>query len=163
MKITTLIGPLCSGKTFRLNNDYQSAIRIDVGDIVRSIKQKEERIFDAALDMHINAELGIQIRKAVDEKKDLVIAGIRQLSIIITAELIIKALALSPKNKIQYTRIFLNIDTSIRKQRFISRESSKDNNLTFEEIEKRDNRLGLQQLQNYCLIADRTNTTIINS
>ena len=159
MKITTIIGPVCSGKTYLLKTIFPTQMKVEIGDIVREIKSESTRIFDKGLDFQISAKLRLIIKKAIDEEVDLVIVGIRQLSILLLAELFIKAHQLNPQKNIKYVRTFLNVDSALRRERFISRAASKDK-LSFEETERRDNELGLQELTDYCLNKDKSKTTI---
>ena len=163
MNIHIIIGPLCSGKTHLLKTDYVKYDTIDIGDIVRRLKPSDVRVFDQDLDQLIMMELRMSIIDAIESKTDLVIAGIRQLSILLGTETFIKAHQLNPKKKIKYSRFFLNTDITVRKERFESRKDSKDKTLTFSQADERDNKLGLKQLTNYCLVANSQNTIIKNT
>lgn len=163
MNIDIIIGPLCSGKSHLLKTEYSKCDVIDIGDIVRRLKPSDSRVFDQDLDQLIMMELRMSIIDAIETKTNLAIAGIRQLSILLGTEAFIKAHQLDPKKKIKYSRIFLNTDISVRKERFTSRKDLKDKTLTFSEAEEKDNKLGLKQLTNYCLIANAQNTIIKNT
>jgi hypothetical protein len=159
MKITTIIGPVCSGKTHLLQTAFPAQMKVEIGDVVREIKSQTTRVFDKNLDFQINAKLRLIIKQAIEDEIDLVIVGIRQLSILLATEIFIKAHQLDPTKKIKYARIFLNVDVALRRERFISRAASKDE-LSFEEIERRDDELGLRELTDYCLNKDKSKTTI---
>ena len=155
MNITIIIGPLCSGKTYFLNQIDDKDRKIDVGNIVRKIKNQELRVFEQHLDQNILNELYKEIQQAQLLNQNIYIAGIRQLSILISLEFYIQNLTST------YQRFFLNIDQQIRKERFNLRNSDKDVHLSFEEIEQKDDQLGLRELSNYCLNIDRDKTKVV--
>jgi hypothetical protein len=159
MKITTIIGPICSGKTHLLQTTFPTQTKVEIGDIVREIKSQTTRMFDESLDLQISIKLRLIIKQAIEDEVDLVIVGIRQLSILLATEIFIKAHQLDHTKKIKYVRTFLNVDVALRRERFISRAALKDK-LSFEETERRDNELGLQELTDYCLNKDKNKTTI---
>lgn len=164
MRIVTLIGPVCSGKSYCLKNEYSHFNQIEVGDIVREIKQQQVRIFDMSLDQQIIIKLELIIDNCIGREKDLVISGIRQLSILKKIETIVKALERVPINNItDYSRIYLDINRTIRYERFTKRVDIKDRSITFDEIEAQDGALGLLELTDYCLNIDQNNTIIIKS
>lgn len=160
MKITTVIGPVCSGKTHLINAEYQQAVRVDVGDIVREVTKENSRVFDEGLDGYITTRLSGEINEAFANKWDVVIGGIRQLSILIYVEKHIKRMTQLSLATIQYERIYLNVDEQIRRERYLKRGATKDHTYTFSEVERRDNALGLRQLTSYCLEANKSKTII---
>lgn len=160
MKITIIIGPVCSGKTHLMNAQYQDAIRVDVGDIVREVTSDQARTFDKGLGGYIIMRLSKEIDDAFSTNSDIVIVGIRQLSILRTIEQKIKRMIYLTINVIKYERIYLDIEESIRRERYSKRAANKDRHYTFSEIELRDNALGLEELTSHCLWRDKSNTTI---
>lgn len=164
MQIVTLIGPVCSGKSYRLKNEYSQFRKIEVGDIVRDIKQQQGRIFDMSLDQQIIVRLHNEIEISVQMEDDLIISGIRQLSILKEVETFIKALKRVPINNItNYSRIYLDTNRTTRYERFVRRVDVKDRSITFDQVEAQDGALGLSELTDFCLNIDKNNTQIIKS
>lgn len=159
MNITTILGPICSGKTYLIATQYAHAIQVDIGDIVREISDERQRIFDATLDTLIIDRVLRRITDAVDANCDIVIGGIRQLSILLSVEDFVGRLRHTSAN-ITYTRIYLSVPQDVRRQRYIERSDVKDNQLTFSAVEAKEAQLGLQQLTTYCLQHDGGRTTI---
>lgn len=159
MNVTTILGPICSGKTYLITTQYSHAIQVDVGDIVREISDNRQRVFDATLDMLIIDRVLQRITDAINANRDIVIGGIRQLSILTSVEDFVRRLRHTSAN-ITYTRIYLSVPQDVRRQRYAERSDAKDNQLTFSVVEAKEAQLGLQQLTEYCLQYSSDQTTI---
>ncbi len=139
-RIVLLFGKICSGKS-----TYADALcyvtkakRITVSDIVKRVSGKISRSElqnTAHMDQEICKELCVEINKY----DKIVIDGIRQYSIV---------LGLAAEYGIaQLDFLWLEVPDDIRKYRFYDRAISKDD-ITFEEADARDEKLGLLELQN---------------
>ena len=137
-KIVLLFGKICSGKS-----TYADALcyvtkakRITVSDIVKRVSGKVSRSElqqTQDLDKEIARELIVEINKY----DKVVIDGIRQYSIVVelAAEFGMDNLDL----------VWLEVPDEIRKYRFSDRSVAKDD-ITFEEADIRDEKLGLKEL-----------------
>ena len=139
-RIVLLFGKICSGKsTYADALCYISkAKRITVSDIVKRVSGKATRseLQDTAhMDVLIAHELAIECKNY----NKVVIDGIRQVSIV-------EGL-ITHFGKENIDMIWLEVPDDIRKHRFYGRSISKDD-IGFEEADKRDEKLGLLELQN---------------
>lgn len=139
-KVVLLFGKICSGKS-----TYADALcfvtkakRITVSDIVKRISGKATRseLQDTAhMDQLITHELAAECK----QYDKVIVDGIRQVSIV--------------EGMINYfgandiDMVWLEVPDEVRRHRFYSRSVSKDD-ITFEEADKRDEKLGLLELQN---------------
>lgn len=142
MKITVVVGKLCSGKSTYTSVQKNENI-IEIGEIVRQLTSIESRVFDSKLDTEINNKLFQRISYSFyHNPQDLYVVGIRQSSILENLELICKDLG------IEVEIIYLKVPDKIRKQRYIKRKenNNKDSYLTFEMADKYDMDLGLRNL-----------------
>lgn len=153
-KVFVIVGRICSGKSVfsqilkkNLELRGKNTILVDVGNIVRDIKKSEQRVFDPSLDKEIIERLN----KVLEEhsEKIILIVGVRQNSIISKLEL--------EDQKTQYIYLFSSEEE--RKKRFDQRNADKDIDLSFEEIEKNENDLGLLSLIEQ--ITNKSNCEII--
>lgn len=138
-QIVLLFGKICSGKS-----TYADALcyvtkakRITVSDIVKRVSGKVSRSElqnTAHMDLSICEELASEIKKY----DKVVVDGIRQYSIVVglAAEFGLENLDL----------IWLEVPDEIRRYRFTDRAVAKDD-ISFEEADARDERLGLLELQ----------------
>lgn len=145
MKITAIIGQVCTGKDYFANRYFSDVIRIDIGDIVRKIKDTPNRVHDIKLDDAIIKELWVQLTQNVTNKP-VVVTGIRQYSIYHWLE----------RATDDLTTVHLKAPASALKQRFIKRADPKDAGVTFEEVIARDNSIGLGELEEYIDCAPST-------
>ncbi len=139
-KIIIILGRVASGKdTFAatLINHTQ----IDIGSIVREIKQQEQRVFDKDLDDEIMYQLKEKLKD--NPTTNFVITGIRQKGIL--QYLIVNCEA----HFIEYECIYLEVPDEELKRRFICRQNFKDIGLSFEEVIERDGELGLNEIEKY--------------
>lgn len=139
-KITLVFGKICSGKsTFTDNLCLQTTSkRVTVSDVVKRVSgmtTRSELQQTKDLDTLIAEELIIQIYL---HNGPIVIDGIRQYSIVLhlVKEFGIKNIDL----------IWLEVPDNVRKFRFTNRAIAKDD-ISFEEADKRDELLGLTELQ----------------
>jgi len=161
--VIIVCGPLCSGKT-TFAKTLVNHRHIDIGDIVREIKQKIERVHDAMLDTLINGRLTHEMARQ-DVNTNIVITGIRQKSIydhvISNCELF----------KQTHETLWLDVPKDILFQRFLNRDEEKDKNplkLTlldsrsrFNDLLIADAYLGLRELKDYLLT--QTTTKVIKN
>lgn len=138
-RITLIFGKICSGKsTFSDALCYVTkAKRITVSDVVKRLsgRAKRSELQDTAgLDIAIAGELVAEI----DKYDRVVIDGIRQLFI---ARYIIDNFQAE-----NVDMIWLEVPDEIRRYRFNDRMQVKDDS-TFEQADKKDDKLGLSELQ----------------
>lgn len=139
-KVILLFGKICSGKS-----TYADALcfvtkakRITVSDIVKRISGKATRseLQDTAhMDVLITHELAVECQKY----DKVIVDGIRQVSIVEGM--------ITHFGEENIDMVWLEVPDEVRKHRFYSRSVSKDD-ITFEEADKRDEKLGLLELQN---------------
>ena len=139
-RITLLFGKICSGKS-----TYADALcyvtkakRITVSDIVKRVSGKASRSElqqTEHLDVAITEELCAEIAKY----RTVVIDGIRQYSIVRS---LVEKFGLDC-----FDMVWLEVPDDVRRYRFYDRAISKDD-ITFEEADERDDKLGLGELQN---------------
>jgi predicted kinase len=137
-KIVLLFGKICSGKS-----TYADALcyvtkakRITVSDIVKRVSGKVSRS-ELQGTAHMDKEIALELIAEIKKYDKVVIDGIRQLSIVkeLAAEYGIEKLDL----------VWLEVPDDVRKYRFHDRSVAKDD-ITFEEADIRDEKLGLKLL-----------------
>lgn len=153
-----VIGKAFSGKTYFINhyNGNSNIMAIEIGNIVRELKNDKLRVFDARLDEQISNILFDKI-KTTDCNKIIHIIGCRQKSIID------KLLYLCKSNgfDLNYGIDYISSSEKTRRERFEKlANEEKNENLTFEEIEKGDVSLGINELISWCI--DQPECQIIN-
>jgi len=139
-KIVLLFGKICSGKS-----TYADALcyitkakRITVSDIVKRVSGKVSRS-ELQGTAHMDIEIIKELCAEINKYDKVVIDGIRQYSIV---------LGLSAEYGLsEIDMIWLEVPDNIRKYRFHDRAVSKDD-ITFEEADIRDEKLGLKELAN---------------
>ncbi len=138
-KIVLLFGKICSGKS-----TYADALcyitkakRITVSDIVKRVSGKASRS-ELQNTAHMDEEITQELIKEINKYDRVVIDGIRQYTIVLglAAEYGLENLDL----------IWLEVPDEVRRHRFYDRLVSKDD-ITFEEADLRDEKLGLKELQ----------------
>ena len=137
-KVVLLFGKICSGKS-----TYADALcyitkakRITVSDIVKRVSGKISRS-ELQNTAHMDVEIIKELCAEINKYDKVVIDGIRQYSIV---------LGLSTEYGLSnIDMIWLEVPDEIRKYRFHDRAISKDD-ITFEEADARDERLGLKEL-----------------
>ncbi len=138
-KVTLLFGKICSGKSTYAKAAVKATggTHITVSDIVKKISGKATRSglqATAHMDKLIAEELVNEIKK-----HDYVfVDGIRQKSIV---HQVCKRFGVD-----NVMMIWLDVPDNVRRFRFDSRGVRKDD-ITFEEADYRDNKLGLEELQ----------------
>ena len=153
-----VIGKAFSGKTYFIDHYYGNSniMAIEIGNIVRELKNDKLRVFDARLDEQISNILFDKI-KTTDCNKIIHIIGCRQKSIID------KLLYLCKSNgfDLNYGIDYISSSEKTRRERFEKlANEEKNENLTFEEIEKGDVSLGINELISWCI--DQPECQIIN-
>lgn len=152
--VKLIIGGCCSGKTtFAKNNianlpyGTKSSI-IEIGNIVRSIANRQERTFNKDLQCEIIEYLERAIKQLEAEDNQVYyIVGIRQLKIF---KYLFNYFSLK-KNETQLEVIMMRIDEEVRKKRFESSNFIKNSNLTFKDVDEAEKDLGLKDLMSYLL------------
>lgn len=138
-RIVLLFGKICSGKS-----TYADALcyvtkakRITVSDIVKRVSGKISRS-ELQNTAHMDKEIALELIQVISSYDKVVVDGIRQYTIVLelAAEYGIDNLDL----------IWLEVPDDIRKYRFHDRAVSKDD-ITFEDADARDEKLGLKDLQ----------------
>ena len=138
-RIVLLFGKICSGKS-----TYADALcyvtkakRITVSDIVKRVSGKVSRS-ELQNTAHMDKEIALELIQEIKKYDKVVIDGIRQYSIVIglAAEYGLENLDL----------VWLEVPDEVRRHRFYDRAISKDD-ITFEEADLRDEKLGLKELQ----------------
>ena len=138
-KIVLLFGKICSGKS-----TYADALcyvtkakRITVSDIVKRVSGKISRS-ELQNTAHMDQDICHELCQEINKYDKVVIDGIRQYSIV---------MGLSAEYGLsEIDMIWLEVPDDIRKYRFHDRAVSKDD-ITFEEADIRDEKLGLKELQ----------------
>ncbi len=139
-RIVLLFGKICSGKS-----TYADALcyitkakRITVSDIVKRVSGKVSRS-ELQNTAHMDQDICHELCQEINKYDRVVIDGIRQYSIVmgLAAEYGLYNLDL----------VWLETPDEIRKYRFRDRAVSKDD-ITFEDADARDEKLGLLELQN---------------
>ena len=138
-KIVLLFGKICSGKS-----TYADALcyvtkakRITVSDVVKRVSGKISRS-ELQNTAHMDQEIIKELCAEVSKYNKVVIDGIRQHSIVMG---LATEYGLS-----EIDMVWLEVSDDIRKYRFRDRAISKDD-ITFEEADARDEKLGLKELQ----------------
>ena len=138
-KIVLIFGKICSGKS-----TYADALcyitkakRITVSDIVKRVSGKASRS-ELQNTAHMDDEICHELCQEIAKYDKVVIDGIRHYSIVLglASEFGLDALDL----------VWLEVPDDIRRYRFHDRAISKDD-ITFEEADTRDEKLGLKELQ----------------
>ena len=135
--ISFVCGQLCSGKTLysKALAHICDGVYIEVGDIVREIKQTQDRKL-----LQHSSELFVEIVDKLKKQaeiflgKDLIVSGVRQQEI----------LAAFPES----TLLWVECPTEERMARY-SRRARKGDTQTFEEAEDGDINLGILAVKNY--------------
>lgn len=153
-----VIGKAFSGKTYSVEHYHvKNKITIEVGDIIRELNKDKLRVFDARLDEQVSNILFDKI-KTIDCDKILYIIGCRQKSIIDRLLYLCKSNGYDLKYGVDY----VSSSEEKRRERFEKLvKEEKNKGLTFEEIEKGDVSLGINELISWCI--DQPNCQIINS
>lgn len=138
-RIVLLFGKICSGKSTYANalSYITKAKRITVSDIVKRVSGKASRseLQDTA---HMDQDICYELCCEINKYDKVVIDGIRQYTIVtgLVAEYGLENIDL----------VWLEVPDDVRKYRFYDRAVSKDD-ITFEEADARDEKLGLKELQ----------------
>lgn len=157
--VTFVIGKAFSGKSHYANEKVKEvrSVIIEVGEIVRKIKQEEKRIFEGFLSKEI-AKRTFHILTKVTSDAHVYIVGCRQKSVIEQISYLCELNHLH----LDYNIIYLSASNEIRKERFEKLvDKEKNKGLTFEEIENGDKSLGINELITWCI--DQPNCLIIRT
>ena len=137
--IVLIFGKICSGKsTYATALSYLTkAKRITVSDVVKTLSGLSTRS-GLQTTQHLDEAIAAELVRKIKSHDRVVIDGIRQVSIV---EWILKEV--NPKDVLM---LWLEVPDEVRKSRFYDRVVSKDD-LTLEEADQRDEKLGLLELQ----------------
>jgi cytidylate kinase len=142
--ISFVCGQLCSGKTLysKALAALTNGVYIEVGDIVRSIKNTSNRK-DLQDSKCLNEQIVKKLKEEIntDEDKTYVISGVRQKEI----------LEAFPNS----TMLWIECPSNIRYERYQQRARVGDNQ-TFDEAEEGDINLGIIQVKNYIFNKNKT-------
>lgn len=149
-EVIFIVGRAFSGKSFVTSNTlkiYDKNLKIEVGEIVRQIQDEELRVFNKELDEQIAETIYNQL-KTIDSNRKVYIIGCRQKSII--GGLIY--LAECDYIELNYSIQLVKSSEQARRERFETLVSEgKNQGLLFEDIEKGDKSIGLDELILWCL------------
>lgn len=149
-EVIFIVGRAFSGKSFVTSNTlkiYDKNLKIEVGEIVRQIQDEELRVFNKELDEQIAETIYNQL-KTIDSNRKVYIVGCRQKSII--GGLIY--LAECDHIELNYSIQLVKSSEQARRERFETLVSEgKNQGLLFEDIEKGDKSIGLDELILWCL------------
>lgn len=149
-EVIFIVGRAFSGKSFVTSNDLSirdGDITIEVGEIVRQIQDDELRVFNKELDEQIAETIYNQL-KTMTPNERVFIVGCRQKSII--GGLIY--LAECDHIELNYSIQLVKSSEKARRERFETLVSEgKNQGLLFEDIEKGDKSIGLDELILWCL------------
>lgn len=141
MQMIIVIGLPCSGKsTFAEKLPSIQFTTLDIGDIVRYLSKKKERVVDETLDVAIIEELRYHLSLAEHMDKDVVVTGVRQLSIF-------KYLEEYPCQLKQV--VYMATERATLLERFEKRASEKDKGLTYGQIIEKERKLGYAEVFRY--------------
>lgn len=158
VKITFVVGGCCSGKTYFIEKLLPDAPVIEVGEIVRNLTKKQERVFNKFLDQDIVKEIRLLIyRFASMGHKKIIVVGCRQTSIF-------KAIT-DNLDKGKYQVILLSVPYLVRQNRFENRSllTEKDQNKSFEDVLSGEKSIGFDDFIEYLINEEYDNLTIIKN
>jgi adenylate kinase family enzyme len=140
--VIVIVGEVCSGKTTYANRYPIGVEKLDVGDIVRDITQRTERVHNKDLDAEISNVLINRIMEAnANEYHGIAIVGIRQLSIYNA----IYNYCVRHAGQTLHT-VLLEVPHEVGAKRYARRQAEKDLKLPFHAAIERDLHLGLGSL-----------------
>jgi len=137
--ICFVCGQLCSGKTLysKTLTHINESVYVEVGDIVRSIKNTQDRsVLQDSKELHNKIVHEIFRLSAVNGSKQLVISGVRQKEI----------LEAFP----DATLLWIECPKFVREQRYLNRKREGDSQ-AFEDAEQGDINLGILEVKKYIL------------
>jgi hypothetical protein len=162
-KIIFVIGEAFSGKTTYVQKNKEVLdCTIEVGKIVQEITSSTSRVFDRSLDNLIVQNIYYKIMEIVNnpfqESKHIYIVGCRQISIL---EGVLKSF----DQMIDYDIIVMCVPMKVRRSRYekMEKDKRKNKNLSFEEIEEGDNKIGVKDLMIHALTCLSERTKVVYS
>lgn len=157
--VTFVVGKAFSGKSYYVNEKVKEVggVIVEVGEIVRKIKQEEKRIFEGFLSKEITKRI-FHILTKVTSDAHVYVVGCRQRSVV---EQMLYLCELNHLH-LDYNIVYLSASNEIRKERFEKLvDKEKNKSLTFEEIENGDESLGINELITWCI--DQPNCLIVRT
>ena len=137
IKLVVVCGKCCSGKTTFAKEQFPGERVIDIGDIVRGLIKQEVRAHNSRLMNNIINELRFKVVSS--QESTLIVTGIRQ------KEIYEELLDITD----DIHTYWLEVSERTLKRRFLARNAVKDSMLTFESVIKKDDELGLGELERY--------------
>lgn len=137
--ICFVCGQLCSGKTLysKTLTRINDSVYIEVGDIVRQIKNTQDRsVLQNTKELHEKIVNEIVRLSEINSSKQLVVSGVRQKEIL--------------EHFSEATLLWIECPKSIRKQRYLDRKREGDTQ-SFEEAEQGDINLGILEVKKFIL------------
>lgn len=143
-KVTFVVGELCSGKSTVARNipsEYGTSQLIELGDIVRHIVKREQRVHTNAIDTEI-----IKMVIDVSRSSQIIIVGPRTMTVMISLREYFKSI----DYEIEYVLIH-SPDHEILEKRYLERGAKKDQDLSFRDAWSNDMKLGLGAIIEYLM------------
>lgn len=154
MKAIFVIGRIASGKsTYTKSIRRDNDIVVELGDVVRAIKNTNERIFDISL----NAQICEHIQDILNNtsRDRIIISSPRNLEIIDELE---KTLQFQ---EVEYH--VMDVPYEICKERFETSKRDKDSKLTYDEALIGDKSIGMEDLMQEMYVSDDKRIKIIKN
>ena len=163
MKFIFVVGQAFSGKSTyikRLQNKYPKMLSIEVGDVVREIKNIHKRAFDKELDKKIAQKIYYKVKTSKNYPcEEIYIVGCRQESLFNSLKNIFE----KDDYKFDYEFIILTAPKNVRFERFCrNKDDDKNKDLSFEDIEQGEKEIGLIDFINSIINNYYEKTFIIN-
>ena len=138
-RVTLLFGKICSGKSTFAKTAVEATggTHITVSDIVKKVSGKVTRS-ELQTTAHMDVLISEELINEIAKHDYVFVDGIRQKSIVHN---VCKRFGVD-----NVMMIWLNVPDEMRRLRFENRRVKKDD-ITFEEADYRDNKLGLEELQ----------------
>lgn len=161
-KITFVVGGCCSGKTYiakalskKMMNEGKKTYILEVGDIVRLLTNKQERVFDKNFHKKITEILCNSIQIAFKQDyENVIVVGCRQIEVFKET--------ISSLDQKNYDIVYIAAPKDIRKARYENRCSSKDSK-SFEEVLNGEKSIGFNDFIEYLVNEEYEKLTIVNN
>ena len=137
MEVLFILGYASCGKSTYIDTIKQDGDEvIETGDIIRSLTNKEQRVFNSNLDDKVIKYLRSHIKQS--NAKRIIITSARNLRIVEEIRDFV--------GRENVDIIILKTSYSERLKRFNARNAGKDNGLTYDDVLRGDRRLGLDEM-----------------
>jgi predicted kinase len=141
-QIVIVSGNLCSGKNYFCSKNFADYTQITVSDVVRFLSKVSSRS-ELAKTSSLDQQIATTIIAMIDGSKStnkFIVDGIRQITIL-------QALQQHFGDQIKQI-IWLDTPDDVAKERFMNRQSTKDNQ-DYEAARQGDRNLGIEEVENY--------------